>query len=403
MQGGEGDLAGSALAPPSSSVDDDGGGGGSHQLHYRPAAPGSSSQAQHTHPAAAAAAAAALDRDAASTFFSEASASDPDGSYYGGGTTTEDDGTLRGIDVDIISHNRYRSPTRPGPGGGRAATPSTLGGGQSPTPVFSPGAMSSPGNTSLSSTNLSPHQQKRYGGSSSGGGGAHRGSYHRHRPPAPPDIMTQSGMLLGSDMLVPTLGVPVVGSQQQQQQQQRQGAAVGKHSTKNNKTALENGRGPNTSSRPASATPSSSDTDGYMKQSHHKSKRITGSSGSNTSGAPNGGIPPLAAQALPSPTMATWPQQPCRVPLVSRVIDAKEVGHLAAKARTPRLFIGGHDREMARRLGCSPVGSVIGRVWSWTSCPCPNPSGGPSLPCPRLSRSTKSNSSKVEELEVPRH
>lgn len=102
--------------------------------------------------------------------------------------------------------------------------------------------------------------------------------------------MTQSGMLLGSDMLVPTLGVPVVGSQQQQQQRQRQGAAVGKHSTKN-KTALENGRGPNTSSRPASATPSSSDTDGYMKQSHHKSKRITGSSGSNTSGAPNGGIP----------------------------------------------------------------------------------------------------------------
>ena len=259
MKGGrghhDGDLIGSALAPPSSSSAGGGGGddhadveGGSrhqlllqHESSSRPAA-GSSSQeaagAQHTQQPRQHA-----PRDAASTFFSEASGSDHDGwgePYY---TTTEDDSTLRGIDVDISQ--RYRSPNRPGP-----ATPSTLGGGQSPTLVFSP-AMSSPGNTSLSSTNLSPHQQKRYGGSGSGGGGtsSHRRQLH---PPAPPDIMTQSGAPLGANMMVPTLGVPVAGAQPQQQRPVH--VSLGKQpTTKDISTSLQNGRGGG-SSRPAGSS-----------------------------------------------------------------------------------------------------------------------------------------------------
>ena len=263
MKGGpghqhDGDLIGSALAPPSSSSAAAAGGGDDHAdveggsrhqllLHEessssRPAA-GSSSQeaagAQHTQQPQQEHA----PRDAASTFFSEASGSDHDGWGDPYSTTTEDDGTLRGIDVDISQ--RYRSPNRPGHA---PATPSTLGGGQSPTLVFSP-AMSSPGNTSLSSTNLSPHQQKRYGGGGGGGGASsHRRQLH---PPAPPDIMTQSGAPLSADMMVPTLGVPVAGAQPQQRPVS---LALGKQpTTKDTSTSLQNGRGGG-NSRPAGSS-----------------------------------------------------------------------------------------------------------------------------------------------------
>ena len=130
--------------------------------------PTGNTESHYQSAAAAAGAAASDDKSAAnaSMFFSETSVSDRD---EWDGAITEDDTTLRGMDVDIIGRSPSRSRATP--------SPHAL--------LSSPGI--SPGNTSLSSSNLSPHQ-RRYRPT-------------RDRP------LPQLG--LGPEMLVPTLGIPV--------------------------------------------------------------------------------------------------------------------------------------------------------------------------------------------------